>query len=425
MRILLLGATGFIGRHIASRLLRQGHEVVAGVRDTASARRRFPDIAVSRIDLERLTAPEQWLPLLDGIDGVVNCAGILQSGRDGSADAIHAAAPKALFDACARRGIRKIVQISAVSADDAAGTEYARTKKAADDYLRSLDLDWTVLRPSLVYAQGSFGGTSTLRGLAGLPFVMPLIGEGDQRFQPIHADDLAETVARSLTDPNLSHVTLDPVGPETLTLKDMLVLLRAWLDLPPARFLKLPMPLVAGIAKLGDIVGRGPMRSTALEQMTYGNVSDPAAFATAIGFTPRKMSDALRDAPSHVQDRWHARLYFLKPLLTLILILLWAGSGIAGLLNPPPGGDAILAKLGLPPLMADVFCLWDLLIAAALTLGWRPKLMGLAQLATVGSYTLGIGLLEPALWVDAYGPLLKNLPILAAIAAWMAMLDEK
>jgi uncharacterized protein YbjT (DUF2867 family) len=425
MRVLLLGATGFIGRHIAAHLLKTGHEVTAGVRDIASAQRRFPGIATAFVDLNRMTAPGDWAPLLQDIDGVVNCAGILQSGRGDDADAIHAAAPKALFDACVAAGVRRVVQISAVSADEAAGTAYARTKKAADDHLRSLDLDWVVLRPSLVYAQGSFGGTSTLRGLAGFPLVTPVIGDGGQQFQPIHAGDVAETVLRALTLPGLARQTLDPVGPETLTLREMLGLLRGWLDLPRVPVLSLPMGLARLIAKVGDITGQGPMRTTALEQMTYGNVSDPVGFENAIGFRPRTMAEGLRDSPSHVQDRWHARLYFLRPALTLILILLWLGSGIAGLLNPPPGGDVILAKLGLPPVAADLFCLLDIGIAAGLIIGWRPRLLGLIQLAVVGSYTLGIGALEPALWADAYGPLLKNLPILAAIAAWIALLDDK
>lgn len=425
MRVLLLGATGFIGRHIAAHLLKNGHEVTAGVRDIASARRRFPGIATAAIDMNRMITPGDWLPLLVGIDGVVNCAGILQSGRGDDADAIHAAAPKALFDACVAAGVRRVVQISAVSADDAAGTAYARTKKAADDHLRSLDLEWVVLRPSLVYAQGSFGGTSTLRGLAGFPLVTPVIGDGGQKFQPIHAEDVAETVLRALTRADLARQTLDPVGPDTLTLKEMLGLMRSWLDLPPVPALSLPMSLARLVAKIGDVTGQGSMRTTALDQMVYGNISDPGAFETAIGFRPRTMAEGLRGAPSHVQDRWHARLYFLRPVLTLILILLWLGSGIAGLLNPPPGGELILAKLGLPPIAADLFCLLDLGIAAGLIAGWRPHLLGLIQLAVVGSYTLGIGALEPALWADAYGPLLKNLPILAAIAAWIALLDDK
>lgn len=427
MRVLLTGATGFVGRHVAAGLLDRGHQVVAAVRDTAAATRRFPGIRAFEVDMSHMASADAWRPLLVGVDAVVNCAGILQSGRGQHAAAIHDAAPRALFDACVGAGVRRVVQISAVSADAAAGTEYALTKKAADDHLRTLDLDWTVLRPSLVYASGSFGGTSLMRGLAGLPLLLPVPGDGGQRFQPIHADDLAETVARCLEGP--ARRTLDPVGPETLTLRAILERLRAWLDFPPAPVVGVPMALVGAVARLGDLSGTGPLRSTSVAQMTYGNVSDPAAFATAIGFAPRRLDEALRRSPSHVQDRWHARLYFLRPLLTVTLVLLWAGSGIAGLLEPPSAGESLLAALGLPEDVASrgavPFCLADVAVGVVLALGWRPRLMGVVQLGLVAFYTVALTVIAPGLWLDPFGALLKNLPVLAAIAAWMALRDER
>lgn len=333
MRVLLLGATGFLGRHIGAHLLERNFEVVAGVRDVASVLRRFPGLETIHLDLNTLLTPADWLPHLRGLDAVVNCAGILQSSPGQSAAAIHAAAPMALFEACVLAKVARVIQISAVSADAAAGTEYARTKRAADDYLRGLDLGWTVLRPSLVYAQGSFGGTSALRGLAGLPFITLIPGDGGQEFQPIHAQDVAETVARCLENAELARCTLDPVGPETLTLRDIVVRLRRWLDLPPARVAPIPMPVVRLAARVGDLLGRGPLRSTAIDQLIYGNISDPETFAARIGFTPRYLDDALRFSPSHVQDRWHARLYALRPGLTIALAVLWLGSGLVSLAN--------------------------------------------------------------------------------------------
>ena len=71
-------------------------------------------------------------------------------------------------------------------------TEYAKTKLAADNYLQHLNIDWIILRPSLVYASNSFGGTSLLRALSVLP-IIPLIGNGFQKFQPIHIEDLSKS----------------------------------------------------------------------------------------------------------------------------------------------------------------------------------------------------------------------------------------
>jgi uncharacterized protein YbjT (DUF2867 family) len=138
MRILLLGATGFLGRHICAHLLEQKYEVVAGVRDVQSARRRFPGLETIQLDLNHMLSAADWLPHLRGLDAVVNCAGILQSSPGQSASAIHAKAPIALFDACLAARVRRVIQISAVSADAAAGTEYAVTKQSADDHLRAL-----------------------------------------------------------------------------------------------------------------------------------------------------------------------------------------------------------------------------------------------------------------------------------------------
>jgi uncharacterized protein YbjT (DUF2867 family)/uncharacterized membrane protein YphA (DoxX/SURF4 family) len=428
MNVLLLGATGFIGRHVCARLLQGAHNVTAAVRNVESAKRRFPGIRTFYVDMNRMTAPADWASLLNGIDAVVNCAGILQSGRGQSANLVHAAAPRALFDACLAHHVRRVIQISAVSADMAAGSEYALTKKAADDYLRSLDLDWIVLRPSLVYAQGSYGGTSVIRGLAGFPFFMPMIGSGEQKFQPIHAEDLAETVARCLSDPALVRHTLDPVGPETVSLRQLVTRTRQWLDLPPAQPLIIPRWLAAAVARIGDVVGRGPIRTTSLVQMEYGNISDTTAFQSAIGFQPRTMEEIFRTSPSHIQDRWHARLYFLYPALTVALAILWLGSGFSGFLNPPSNAEAIAARIGMPQDLLAITALGlsilDIVIGATLLTGRWLRSLGALQLALVILYTLCLSWAEPSLWIDSYGPLLKNLSILAAIATWMALGED-
>jgi len=427
MRVLLLGATGFLGRHICARLLDQGLTVTAAVRDTECAARRFPGIQTIRIDMNRMAAQADWRPHLANIDAVINCAGILQSGPGQSAAAIHADAPKALFDACLATSVRRVIQISAVSADTQAGTEYALTKKTADDYLRILDLDWVLLRPSLVYAQGSFGGTSALRGLAGIPFIAPMPGDGGQTFQPIHAEDLAETVRLCLTRPDLIRQTLDPVGPDTLTLRDIVTRLRAWLDFPPARIIPVPLPLIRLAARAGDRLGRGALRSTAIDQLLYGNTSDAGAFITRIGFRPRTFDEALRRSPSHVQDRWQARLYWLRPLLSASLAILWMVSGVVSLIHFGQAAQ-IARNLGLPGWLADaasaLFALLDIAIGIGVILD-QPRRLGALQFWLVAGYTAVFTIMSPGLLLDPLGPLIKNLPVLAAIAVWAILRDEK
>jgi hypothetical protein len=99
---------------------------------------------------------------------------------------------------------------------------------------------------------------------------------------------------------------------------------------------------------------------------------------------------------------------------------MWLGSAAVGLLTPPALYAAIAA-----PWMAWLFSAIDLLIGFALLARIMPRLLGLAQLVIVGGYTDGLTLLAPSLWFDPYGGLLKNLPLLVAVAAWMALEQER
>ena len=403
--------------------------MVAAVRNPAAFRLKSPDVETLAVDFNRDTSSEAWRTRLAGVDAVINCAGVLHGGRGKDIEAVHATAPIALFDACMAAGVLRVVQVSAISADAEAGTEYALTKKRADDHLRGLALDWTILRPSLVYGEGSYGGTSALRGLAGLPWIGPLPGDGSAAFRPIHIDDLVETVARVVETDRFARQTLEPVGPDVVTLRGLIGKYRAWLGLPPARPIAIPMPLMRVAARIADLAGGGPLGTVSLRQLEFGNAGkEPAAaFAGKIGFTPRAMDEMLGRRPAQTQDRWHARLYFLRPLLRAILIVLWLGSTLAGVLAPVASYaavDAAFSGLGLPSRpLALAFSGVDLLIAVALLVRWRPRWMAIVQLTVVGGYTILLTVLAPALWLDPFGALLKNLPILALIGVW-AILEE-
>jgi uncharacterized protein YbjT (DUF2867 family) len=144
MRILLLGANGFIGSHVLGRLLSDPHQIRAAVRDPARLKLRFPELEAVRADLNRMLQPADWRPLLEGVDAAINCAGALQSGRGQNLRAVHLDAPLALYHACVEAKVRRVLHLSSISADPEAGTEYARTKHAAEQALKALDLNWTI-----------------------------------------------------------------------------------------------------------------------------------------------------------------------------------------------------------------------------------------------------------------------------------------
>ncbi len=426
MRIMLLGAGGFIGRSIMADLLAAGHEVIGIVRNVGELPIAFPQAQFIAIDLAQAANPEIWRHQLFGVDVIINAAGILR-GRD--MDAIHVDTPKILYAAALEAGVKRIVLISAISARSDVATDYSVSKLAGEEALRSSGLNWTILRPSLVYGDGSYGGTSLMRGMAGLPLITPVPGNGDFAFTPIHVHDLSQAVRTVCEGGAFSKQTLEPVGPETLNLKDLLQQYRAWLGFGKARFLPVPMPLMRFLARIGDVAGNGPIATNSLAQMVAGNAGDSATFAKAIGFSPRGLSDAMRDRPAQVQDRWHARLFFLAPALKIVLVLMWLSSAYLGLFHGHAQTDALVQGIGLPAAFATPLrigsSILDIAIAGLVIFDRNARLSTPVQLAVVIGYTLVIGFALPMLWLDPLGPLVKNIPILLAIAVHGAIGDQR
>lgn len=235
MKVLLTGANGFIGRNISTALVAAGHQV-------------RPISRSFGIDFSGMLAPEHWLPYLEGIDAVINSVGIIGENSSQSFERLHTLAPAALFRACAQAGIRRVLQISALGADETAFSAYHLSKRAADGVLRSLDLDWFVLRPSLIYGRGGKSAELFMQ-LASLP-VLPVVGDGMQKLQPIHISDVVATVIQSLISPE-SRLTLDLVGTETVTFAEWLQWMRQAQGLPRAPQFRIPFPLALALARVG------------------------------------------------------------------------------------------------------------------------------------------------------------------------------
>lgn len=426
MRVLVLGAGGFIGRHIVSDLLNAGHEVVGTARSTEALSSAFPRAKFVAINLAKALDAEDWHDHLAGIDVVVNAAGVL---RGPEMDAVHFAMPKALHEAAKSAAVRRVVLISAISARRDVPTDYSRSKLAGETGLRSSGLEWIILRPSLVYGDGSYGGTSLMRGMAGMPLFVPLPGAGDFAFTPIHVRDLARSVRIACEGSLAPGQVLEPVGPETLTLKELLSRYRDWLGFGRARFLQIPIPLMRLLGRIGDLAGNGPIATNSLVQMIAGNAGDSTVFSRMIGFAPRSLEAALQDHPAQVQDRWHARLFFLAPVLQALLVFVWLASAWLGITRGEAQTEALVHQLGLPQGLADPLriasSVLDIMIAGLLLFDRSAARVALVQLGVVLGYTLVIGFALPQLWLDPLGPLLKNLPVMMAIATYGVIGDTR
>lgn len=412
-QVLILGADGFIGRHLAFDFRQKGWSVTAQARNPARlAAMGFPTLRAELTD-PVTHAPAFWAPHLAEGTALINAAGLL-TGSEAAFQAVHHDAPAAALQAL--RG--PAVLISAVGID--AGTPFARWRRTTE----TLFDGHCILRPGLVLGETSYGGSSLLRALAAMPVRLPVVGDGQQPFNPIHAADLAEVVAECL-DGDLRG-TWDIGGPEVVTQTDLLSGYRSWLGLPPVPRLHLPVGAAMTLGRVGDALQIGPVSATAVAQLQAGVLAESAALLTRIKTLPRPVSIFLNARPAGTQDLWQARLYLLKPMIRLTLAALWLLAGLLGLATP---ASTFAPGLPLPePIaiaLARGFGLADLALGLALLRNWRPKIVALAQLALVLAYTAGLTLLAPALWLDPYGGLLKNLPVLALMLVHLALVEER
>jgi uncharacterized protein YbjT (DUF2867 family) len=432
VRVLVTGAYGLIGSAVLARLHRDGHELVASGRAIAVARRRAPHARWIETDFLKLALAGDWLPLLENIEAVVNCVGVLQDGAGDDVRRTHVAATTALFAACERAGVRRVIHISAIGAARNAQTAFARSKAEAEDDLMGRYLDWAILRPGLVIAPAAYGGTAMLRALAAVPLLTPAV-EPDARLQVVSADDVAETVARCLSPGAKLNVRWDLAHPDVLTLADVLGKLRGWLGFPPRKLWRVPGGVASAIAAVADLLGylgwRSPARSTALRQLAAGVVGEPKPWIEATGLAPKSLDDILARQPSSVADRWFARLYLLKPVAIAGLALFWL---VTGMITLGPGRAAAMDHLlaaGFAPALAGPLLVagafFDYLLGLLLLVRRAARLVLLVMLAATAIYLAVGSVLAPQLWLDPLGPFLKIVPVMVATAFTLAILDER
>jgi uncharacterized protein YbjT (DUF2867 family) len=422
MKILITGASGFIGGRLRAALLSRGHEVIG-------VARRMPEGAAPgawlALDVATCTTAD-WRRHLQGVDVVVNAVGIFREHGAQRFDTLHVRSAHALFHACADAGVRRVLQVSALGADEHAQTPYHRSKKAADDLLLALPLDATVVQPSLVF--GVQGESARLfLAWASLPW-LPLPDGGRQRVQPVHADDASDAlVALAETRDGRWHgrrVAL--VGPEPLSLADYLQSLRAALALPRTRGVTVPAAWMALAARIGDRLPALPFDRAAWQMLQRGNEAPADATTALLGRAPREARRFIE--PQHAAAHRHAaRLAWLLPVLRLSLALVWIVTGVVSLgLYPVQQSYELLARAGVPPVLQPAMlygaAAFDLVLGALTLWPMRDRRwLWWTQVGLILFYTAVITLKLPEFWLHPYGPVLKNLPILAVLLLLLAL----
>lgn len=428
MKILILGATGFIGSEVMRSLHGRGHSITGLARSVRRAKDKWPFANWISADLAHMTQAPDWDVLVRDHDAIVNCAGALQDGLSDDLAATQEKAMLALYEEAAQAGGRLLIQISARTAGAAADLPFLATKRRADAALAASGLPYVILRPALVVGRNAHGGTALVRALASFPLMLPLVN-GAMPVRTVAVEDVATAVNAAINGEILPGSDLELVAEELLTLQDVVTAHRQWLGLPPAPVVNLPAAFMRPVSLVADAAGalgwRSPLRSTAMTVMSEGIVTDDEARPRTLSLRP--LTQTLAAHPSGVQDLWFARSYLLKPLVILCLSLFWLLSGLVPLLNINGAAAHFLPFMPQAPAVALTLatCLLD--IALGVTVLLRP----LARKALIGmllvsaAYLAGGSLLEPGLWLDPLGPLVKVLPSIALTLVALATLDER
>jgi uncharacterized protein YbjT (DUF2867 family) len=430
LRVMVTGASGLIGSAITARLISAGHNVFGLARNVKEEARRWTDAQWRTCDIARMTQSGLWVPYLDGVDAIVNCAGVLQDGPEDSTRGVHVDGIAALFAACEQTGVRRVVHFSAIGVDREAPTAFSRTKLEGDRRLMASDLDWIILRPSVVVGRPAYGGSALFRGLASLPVlpVMPNTG----LLQVVQLDDVADTVLFFLAPGAPTRLALDLAGPEQLPFTEVVRKYRRWLGWSEPRIICLPAWVAGALYRLGDVAGRlgwrPPLRSTARREVVRGAVGDPREWSRLTGITPQSLSAALAREPASVQERWFAALYLLKPVLFSVLFVFWI---LSGLLSIGPGyqiGVALMSEGGagsLSPFAVIAGSLVDLAIGIGIAIRRSAQFALYAALAISVFYVIAGTIILPRLWIDPLGPMVKIVPIMVLTLVALAICKDR
>jgi uncharacterized protein YbjT (DUF2867 family) len=302
--VCVLGGSGFVGRSLASRLIKLGYEVRIPTRNRERARRLLVLPGVHVVDAD-VHDPATLQRLLRGCDVAINLVGILnEKGHDGSGFRVaHLELTEKLLAACLETGTGRLLQMSALKANAERGpSHYLRTKGQAEQAIHSTageDLRYTIFRPSVIFGPDD----SFINRFAGLLRFMPILplARTDARFAPVYVEDVVDAFAHALTDPATYGQIYQLCGPDIFTLGEIVSYIRQQLKLH-----RLVLPLPDALGRMQALTAEyllpgKPFSMDNFRSLTVGSVCTEDGFA-ALGIEPRSMKTIV---PQYLNPRGH------------------------------------------------------------------------------------------------------------------------
>lgn len=292
MLILVTGGTGFVGREIVRQLKAAGHGVRVLSRGSASS-----GDGVERIQGSVLE-PASVAAAVSGVDAVVHLVGIISEVGSQTFERVHVGGTDAVVSATRAAGVRRYVHMSALGTRPGARSRYHRTKWDAEELVRRSGLDWTILRPSLIYGPGD-GFINLFAGMSRVSPVIPVVGPGTNLMQPVDVVDVARCFCGAIPLRESVHQTLDVCGRERFSVNEILTMVlevlgrqRALVHLPwglaglQAQILETAYPRLLGKAS--------PLNREQILMLQEDNVGDPEPACRMFQFEPVRFQEGIR-----------------------------------------------------------------------------------------------------------------------------------
>jgi NADH dehydrogenase len=288
MKVAVAGGTGFVGRHVVEALRARGHSVIV----LARGRHGVPlGAELVACDLARESVPPGTLR---GTDALVNLAGIKREDRTQTFEAVHVEATRRLLAACEADGVRRFVHLSVVCSRPDPHLPYHDTKWQAEEAVRASGLDFTILKPAVIYGPGDDMVTHLVRMIRFAP-LFPVVGRGESILMPVDVRDVAEAVAAALDRPRSIGGTYDVVGPDRLPLAEVVGVVADGIGLR-VHIVPTPLAVQRAAVRVMDAVTTQPLSTPAqLQMLVDGLYGDTKPARRDLGLVPRPFTaDSVR-----------------------------------------------------------------------------------------------------------------------------------
>lgn len=286
--ILVTGASGYVGNNLVRRLVELGQPVRAMVYSPAKAEARLADVR-GKVEIVRgdVTRPETLGPALDGVTAVIHLVAIAIEKGDQTYERINIQGTVHLVEAMKAAGVRRLINMSQNGADSASPYRFLASKGRAQDVVAASGLDWTALRPSVIWGPQDEFANVQARLIKLTPLIFPIVGDGQAKFQLVWVGDVVEAAARCLDDPATIGREYALGGPEVLTYREIVA--RVLRSLQTRRLMiNVPVPLLRPLIWLMQIaLPHPPVTISLLDMLKVENTVAQNALTDVFNITPR------------------------------------------------------------------------------------------------------------------------------------------